>query len=245
VPRPPRGVNRRPGLRRGERRRTAPGERGKKSTTDPMRSGPSPCGLRPAGGISRRSGAEFRGGDERVEAAQAGAGRPAQRRHLGRTGAVLPAGAAAARQPLGRARSGARPAVHPAAVVGHGRPAAGAPGAGVRAAARGSQKVARPIAVVEPPAAVARQRRRGGADGGVLWNERRHGRLGCRGQWWLGGAFAKCSSGNLSRCRAKRKTGRTGSLAAAPNGAANDLSLISLSHCRGPLHQCTVTLIPP
>jgi len=72
-------------------------------------------------------------------------------------GAVRQAGAGAAGAALGCARSGAEPAMHPAAPVRHGRLATTAAAAGAGATARGSQEVAGARAVTESAAAVRRQ----------------------------------------------------------------------------------------
>jgi hypothetical protein len=101
--------------------------------------------------------------EERVHAAAVGSAGAAQGDHLGRVEAVGAAGGGAAGAPLGRARAGAEPAMHPAAPVLHGWLAAAGARAGVRAAARGGEEVAGRGAVPEPPATVAWQAGGGGA----------------------------------------------------------------------------------
>jgi hypothetical protein len=101
--------------------------------------------------------------EERVHAAAVGGAGAAQRDHLGRVEAVGAAGGGAAGAPLGRARTGAEPAMHPAAPVLHRRLAAAFAGAGVNAAAGRGEKVAGRRGVPEPAAAVGRQAGGGGA----------------------------------------------------------------------------------
>jgi hypothetical protein len=86
-----------------------------------------------------------------------GAGGDTEGPDVSRIAAMGKAGAAAALAALGRARSGAQAAMHPAAAVPHGRLAAGAAGAGAGAAAGRGQEVARRGAVPQAAAAVGRQ----------------------------------------------------------------------------------------
>jgi hypothetical protein len=67
------------------------------------------------------------------------------------------AGAAAAGQSLGRARSGAEAAMGAAAAVGHGGLAAGTAATGVGAAAASGKEVAGRVAVLEPAAPFDRE----------------------------------------------------------------------------------------
>jgi hypothetical protein len=76
---------------------------------------------------------------------------------LGRAGAVLPTGAAAAGEALGRARSGAEAAMHPAATVGHGGLAAFAAAAGAGTATWCGQEVTGAVAVPQLTATAGRQ----------------------------------------------------------------------------------------
>jgi len=101
--------------------------------------------------------ADLQCGEERVHAPAIGSARAAQGEHFGRVEAVDAAGGGAAGAPLGRARTGAEPAMHPAAAVLHGRLAATAAGPGIGAAARGGQKVAGRGTVPESTAAVGRE----------------------------------------------------------------------------------------
>jgi hypothetical protein len=89
-------------------------------------------------------------GESRAHAAEAQVGLAAQGRHFRRAGAVLPAGAAAAGETIGRARTGAEATVHAAAAVGHGGLAAEAAAAGPGAAAGCGQEVSGRVAVLEP-----------------------------------------------------------------------------------------------
>ena len=75
----------------------------------------------------------------------------------GRARAVLPAGATAAGEAFGRARSRAEAAMHPAATVGHGGLAAGAAATGVGTASRCTQEIAGAVAILQTATAVDRQ----------------------------------------------------------------------------------------
>lgn len=101
-------------------------------------------------------------GDERVHAAALGGTGAAQSGDLSRVETVGTTGGGAAGAALDGARTGAEPAMHPAAAVPHGRLAAAAACTGTGAAARGGEEVARHGTVSEPAAAVGRK---GGGEG--------------------------------------------------------------------------------
>jgi hypothetical protein len=101
--------------------------------------------------------AGLQGGEECVHAAAVGSAGTAQGDDLGRIETVGPAGGGATGAPLGRARTGAQTAMHPAAPVAHGRLAAAAVRAGAGTAAPGGEKVAGRGTVPEPPAAIGRE----------------------------------------------------------------------------------------
>ncbi len=99
------------------------------------------------------SGGAGDAGAEGAGAAELGAGRADEGADFGGAGAVLPAGAAATGEALGRARAGAAAAVETAAAVGHGGLAALAAAAGAGAAAGRGQEVAGAVAVLQLAAA--------------------------------------------------------------------------------------------
>src|SRR5262245_14730596 len=101
--------------------------------------------------------ADLQRANDCVHTAATGSTRATQRHHLRRIEAVGEAGAAAALAALGRARTRAQAAMHPAAAVPHGRLTAGAAGAGAGAAAGRGQEIAGPGAVPEAAAAFWRQ----------------------------------------------------------------------------------------
>jgi hypothetical protein len=101
-------------------------------------------------------------GEERVHAAAIGSPGAAQGDHLGRIETVRAAGGSAAGAPLGCARAGAKPAMHSAAPVRHGRLATAFARAGPGAAARRGEEVAGRGTIPEPATAIRRQ-----AGGGV------------------------------------------------------------------------------
>jgi hypothetical protein len=90
------------------------------------------------------SGAAVHQGDEGADSAAVGTGGGAKGTDIGRIAAMGEAGTAAALATLGRARAGAKPAMHPAAAVRHGRLTAGAATAGTGAAPGRGQEVAGP-----------------------------------------------------------------------------------------------------
>jgi hypothetical protein len=101
--------------------------------------------------------ASLQRGEERVHAATIGSPGATQGDHVGRVEAVSAAGGGATGPPRGRARTGAEPAMHPAAPVPHGRLAAAFARAGPGAAARGGEEIAGDGAVSEPTATIRRQ----------------------------------------------------------------------------------------
>ena len=102
-------------------------------------------------------------GEERAHAAELGAGGAAEGGDLGRAGAVLPAGPAAAGEAGHRARAGAEAAVETAAAVAHGRLAAFAAAAGAGAAAGCGEEIAGGVTVLQPATVGGREQRRIGA----------------------------------------------------------------------------------
>jgi hypothetical protein len=107
--------------------------------------------------LGGRSPADLHRGEDRLHAAAVGCRGTAQGRGLGRVEAMGAAGGGAAGASLGRARAGAKTAVHPAAAVLHGRLAATAAGAGMSAATGRGQEIAGTGAVPQMAAAGGRQ----------------------------------------------------------------------------------------
>jgi hypothetical protein len=100
--------------------------------------------------------------DERVHPAAMGGAGATQGDDLGRVKAVGATGGGATGPPLGRARPGAEPAMHPATTVLHGRLTATFAPAGPGATAWRGQEVAGCRTVPEPAATVGRQVSGGG-----------------------------------------------------------------------------------
>jgi hypothetical protein len=100
------------------------------------------------------SGEPAEASTEGAGAARLEAGFAQEGADLGGAGAVLPAGAAAAGDALGRARPRAEAAMYPAATVGHGGLAAGAAATGVGTTSGCSQEIAGAVAVLEMAATV-------------------------------------------------------------------------------------------
>jgi hypothetical protein len=107
---------------------------------------------------------DSRAREDGADPAELGAGGAAEGGDLGRAGAVLPAGAAAAGEARRGPRSGAEAAMEAATAIGHRGLAAAAAAAGMGAAARGGQEIAGRVAVLQPASqsgreAVAERRR--------------------------------------------------------------------------------------